>query len=268
MPHVVDPPAGYVANWNTKPALGWYDGDLSGSNSRPGGAAQRVLAIRRQLAHARNLTSADLMRIDTRTGETDMRASSYLPAMLRLRGRSGLSASQRHALRMLAHWDGRAYAPGERGGSSPLTTDPTVTTDGPAATLFAAWRAALEHRLFHTLPSDVRARLNTASVTHQYDVTPLDNLTLRVLRPSWAGLGSPRAVVGDRTPLTLLRRTLATTIRKLNKRYGDSVKKWRRRHGVSTIESLTGVIGPSETEPFEDRGSWVQEVAFTTGRPR
>ena len=42
MPHVVDPPAGFVANWNTKPAAGWLDGDLSGSNTRPGGAANRV----------------------------------------------------------------------------------------------------------------------------------------------------------------------------------------------------------------------------------
>ncbi len=117
MPHVVDPAPGFVANWNTKPARGWVDGDLSGSNSRPGGPLQRVLVIKRLLRHGHRLRLPDLMRIDTHAGEDDHRAAGYLPPLLALRDEAGLSRAQRRALRLLAHWDGRAYAPGDPGGS-------------------------------------------------------------------------------------------------------------------------------------------------------
>jgi penicillin amidase len=267
LPHVVDPPAGFVANWNTKPAPGWLDGDLSGSNTRPGGAANRVTVIRGLLRGAHHLR--DLMRVDTAIGSADMRADGYLPAMLSLRGAGGLDDKQRDALRLLAHWDGRAYAPGEPGGSSPLGTAAQDVTDGPAATLFRDWRDALKRRLFHKLPADVLARLDTIPVeSHQYDVTPLDNLTLRVLRPGWAGLGVPKVVTGPRSPGRLLRSTLTATLRALEKTYGANPDTWRRPHAVSHLESLTGVVGPSEQEPFVDRGSWVQQVAFTRGRQR
>jgi penicillin G amidase len=268
LPHVVDPKSGFVANWNNKPAHGWFDGDLSGSNSRPGGAAQRMAIIRRLLAHAHDLKPGDLMRLDTRIGAEDMRAIGYLPAMLQLRGADGLNGQQRSALRLLARWDGRAYAPGERGGSSPETKDPGQVTDGPAATLFQAWRNRIVARLFHRLPIGVRVRLDSLGITHQYDVTPLDNLALRVLRPRWAGLGSPTAVVAPTSLQRLLRRTLAAAIVQLTRRFGEQPRSWRRPHGITMIESLTGVLGPAATEPFEDRGSWVQHVFFTRGRPR
>src|SRR4051812_13810795 len=263
MPHVVDPAAGFVSNWNTKPASGWLDGDLTGSNTRPGGAANRVTVIRGLLRHGHGLQAPDLMRIDVAIGSADMRADGYLPSMLSLRGSKHLTGGQRHALRLLAGWDSRAYAPGEPGGSSPMGTDPADVTDGPAATLFRDWRDRLKHWLFHSLPADVLARLDTlAAEAHQYDVTPLDNLTLRVLRPRWAGLGAPTVVTGRTNVTRVLRRTLAGTLATLTKTYGAKPSSWRRSHAVSHLESLTGVVGPSTTEPFVDRGSWVQHVAF------
>jgi penicillin amidase len=269
MPHVIDPKAGFVANWNTKPAAGWLDGDLSGSNTRPGGAANRVTVIKGLLRNAHDLTQPDLMRTDIAIGSADMRADGYLPAMLSLRGSAKLTDGQRKALRLLRQWDGRAYAPGEPGGSSPVGTDAADVTDGPAATLFRDWRDRLKHRLFHTLPADVLARLDTLPTEgHQYDVTPLDNLTLRALRPRWAGLGVPSVVAGNPRVPRLLRTTLAATLAALEQQYGAKSSTWRRSHAVSHLESLTGVVGPSTTEPFVDRGSWVQQVAFSSGRPR
>jgi penicillin amidase len=267
MPHVVDPPSGYVANWNTKPAHGWVDGDLSGTNTRPGGRANRVAVIRRELTRSHGLRSADLMRIDTAIGEADMRAPSYLPAVLSLRKLGDLSGKERHALDLLAGWDGRAYAPGAAGGSSPPGTAAADVTDGPAATLFLAVRDRIKNSLFRGLPSSILARLDTLGPeSHRYDVTPLDNLALRVVRPGWAGLPAPTAVVGPRRPTTVLRHALDAAIAALEKTYGANRSTWRRRHAISHLDSLTGVVGPSVTMPFEDRGSWVQEVAFTRRR--
>ena len=67
MPHVVDPKAGYVANWNTKPAHGWVDGDLSGTNTRPGGPANRVVDLQTLLAAGHHFTAGSL-RANRRAG--------------------------------------------------------------------------------------------------------------------------------------------------------------------------------------------------------
>ncbi|HEX4655503.1 MAG TPA: penicillin acylase family protein, partial [Mycobacteriales bacterium] len=236
-----------------------------GSNTRPGGPANRVAVIRRLLSGAHHLTAAGLMRIDTAIGEADMRAPGYLPALLASRTDQRLSAAQQTALRLLAGWDGRAYAPGETGGSSPSSTDAADVTDGPAATLFAQMRTAIVNRLFGGLPGQVVTRLNTlSSESHQYDVTPLDNLALRVIRPHWAGLPPPSLVlvISNRKPAAIIKHALATSLALLTKRYGSAPDKWRRHHAVSHLDSLTGVVGPSATEPFLDRGSWVQQVAF------
>jgi penicillin G amidase len=268
MPHVVDPTSGYVVNWNTKPAPGWLDGDLSGTNTRPGGPANRVVVIKHLLSKARHLSSAGLMRVDTAIGEADMRAPSYLPVLLRMRSDQRLSAGEQRALRLLARWDGRAYAPGAPGGSSPSGTDPAHVTDGPAATLFVAVRDEVKHLLFHGLSRALRSRLDTLSTeSHQYDVTPMDNLALRVIRPRaapghWAGLPPPTVVIGVKKPEAVLRHALANAIARLTKTYGAKPSSWRRHHGISHLASLTGVVGPATTEPFLDRGSWVQQVAF------
>ncbi len=263
MPHVVDPKRGWVVNWNTKPAPGWVDGDLSGSNTRPGGPANRVVIIRRLLAATHHLAPKGLMRIDMAIGEADMRGPAYLPALMAMRSDQRLSAAEQKALKLLAGWDGRAYAPGDPGGSSPSGTAPEDVTDGPAATLFVAVRDALHHRLFHGLSTDLKARLDTLSTeSHQYDVTPMDNLVLRVIRPSFAGLPPPSIITGHRKPAVVLRHALAAALARLTKTYGARQSSWRRHHGISHLESLTGVVGPSATEPFLDRGSWVQQVAF------
>ena len=60
------------------------------------------------------------------------------------------------------------------------------------------------------------------------------------------------------TVLAALDRTIAS----LTKDHGADPAGWRDVHPRSTIDSLTGVIGPSRTMPYEDRGSWVQVVAF------
>jgi acyl-homoserine lactone acylase PvdQ len=103
--------------------------------------------------------------------------------------------------------------------------------------------------------------------SHQYDATPMDNLAMRVLRPGLSGLAAPTVVTGARSSTGAVRRALDNAIKQLSSKYGQATKSWRRAHGISHIESLTGVIGPSTTMPFEDRGTWVQHVAFTTGRP-
>lgn len=264
MPHVIDPRSGYVANWNTKPAHGWYDGDVSGTNTRPGGPANRVVVVQHLLRRAHHATARSLDRWDRRIGESDDRAIGYLPAILSHRHDPRLTPAERQAMTLLAGWDGRAYAPGEKHGSSPVNTPAAHATDGPAPTLFAAVVRDLKRELFGSLPRNLRARLDTEPTdgTHAYDVTPLDNEALRVLRPGFSGLRAlPRWAQG-RSRAELVAHALGAAIRQLRSTYGKRPSSWRRSHAVSDIESLTGVVGPSTQMPFEDRGTWVQHVAF------
>jgi len=263
LPHVVDPPEGYVANWNTKPAHGWVDGDLTGSTTRPAGPGNRLTQVTGRLAARHDLTPDALLPQDEAIGSSDMRAPSYLPLLLSIRSDPTLSARDRAALDLLAGWDGRAYAPGAPGGSSPLGTPAGSVTDGPAATLFAALAAQVRGQLFAGVPADLLARLSALpKQAHQYDVVPLDNLALRVLRPGFSGVPAARDWSGGRSPAEVVRTALEQALDGLTATYGADPASWRRPHAVSKLRSLTGVIGPTADMPFEDRGSWVHQVAF------
>jgi penicillin amidase len=263
MPHVVNPKSGFIANWNTKPAPGWVDGDLSGTNTRPAGPANRVRVIQTILASSHHLTAASLTSIDRRIGESDDRYLGYRPVIANLRHATGLSAIERTARSLLEHWNGLAYDPGAAGGSSPLGTAAKAVTDGPAPTLFVAFTQQIKRLLFAQLPAIVRARLDTLSTeTHQYDVTPLDNDALRVLVPHFSALHALPRWARGRSPLSIERQALIAAVREMQGKYGATPSAWRRHHGISNIDSLSGVVGPSVQMPFEDRGTWVQEVAF------
>lgn len=265
MPHVIDPADGYIANWNTKPAHGWLDGDLSGTNTRPAGPANRVVDLQTVLAAGHHFTSASLARIDQRVGEDDHRYLGYRRVLLPLRHAVHLTGLEHRALFKMLHWDGRAYAPGTKGGSSPRTTSPGAVTDGPAATVFVAFTRQVKQRLFHALPDPIRARLDTLSTeSHQYDVTPLDNDALGLLIPGFSSLPS----LGPRRSRQIEKQALRGAVNAMKKTYGPHLASWRRHHGISHVDSLAGVVGPSTIEPFQDRGTWVQEVAFTTGKAR
>jgi penicillin amidase len=263
MPHVVNPKDGYVANWNTKPAKGWVDGDLSGTNTRPGGPASRLVDIETILKRSHHLTAASLTRIDKQIGDSDHRARGYQPVLRNLSKAKHLSALDRKARSLLQHFDGLAYDPGAMGGSSPLGTAATKVTDGPAATLFVAYTKQIKRLLFGSMSPTVRARLDTLDPeAHQYDVTPLDNDALRVVVPRFSALKPLPRWLHGRSALSVERTALVDAVKTMVSTYGSALSSWRRPHGVSDINSLSGVVGPSVQMPFEDRGTWVQEVAF------
>jgi hypothetical protein len=113
------------------------------------------------------------------------------------------------------------------------------------------------------LPASIRLRLDTVSAEHQYDVTPLNNDVLRILVPRISAIHELPRWAHGRSPLDVERHALVEAVKVMRHRYGDTVSTWRRAHGISSVDSLSGVVGPSVDMPFEDRGTWVQQVAFT-----
>ncbi|HEX4895218.1 MAG TPA: penicillin acylase family protein [Solimonas sp.] len=293
LPQVVDPPQGFVANWNNKPAHGWLDGEGLGSTSRPGGPGQRVTSILDRLATRSDWTHADLRSIDQDHGIRDHRAREYLPVIRAFRQAqaANLDDTQRAALDLILAWDGTALDPAVD------LTDPEAR-DGPAATIFGEYVVALRDELFGGLRDNVidsgvpdpdpnnptpEAGLTVygrvAGVgSHVFDQSVMDNLVLRVLSPSSSGLALRRDYSGGRNRDAVMRAALDTALARLATAYNAgaaltpaTLAQCRRIHPRSQICSLSGVIGPGSstvpgtscvTMPYEDRGSWVHRVGW------
>jgi penicillin amidase len=260
LPHAIDPAVGFLANWNNKPAQGWADDYLDPASSRSAGRAVRVQTIQRLLAAEPRLTPARLRTLEFQLGTTDQRTWEFFPL---IKGVTGRTAAQRDALARVRAWNGRTYGPAA-GTSSTSYDDPTVT-DGPGPTIFRHWMDDLRDEVLQDLPHDIVVAADNRG-GHVYDGTPADNLVLRILRPSESSLTPSRDYLHGRSADTVVLAALDRTIKALTATYGANQATWRDPHPRATIDSLTGVIGPSRTMPYEDRGSWVQVIDFA-GRP-
>lgn len=270
LPHVIDPAQGYVANWNTKPAFGWLDGEGLGATSRPGGAGQRVTSIMDFIATRSDWSFSDLRSIDRHHGTTDHRAREYLPVIQSFRATAAgsLSDVQKAALDLMLAWDRSHFGPG-------IDLSNTAATDGPAATIFGAYVIALRDELFTSLKDNVIDPGVTASDpnnpstvgltvfgresgmgSHVFDQSAMDNLVLRILNPASSGLTLRRDYTGGRTRDQIMLAALGKALQSLATQFNGGTAlaiadlvKCKRIHPRSQLCSLTGVIGPGSTVP-------------------
>jgi penicillin G amidase len=293
LPKAIDPPQGFVANWNNKPALGWLDGEGMGATSRPGGRGQRVTSIQELLATRTDWTFADLRAIDRDHGTRDHRAREFRPAIAAFRAAmdAQLGGAQAALLDRVLLWDGLHYGAG---------IDPAnaaTWTDDVAATLFGAYVVALRQELFggladnvldESLPSpDPNDPDPTPGLTvygrvagvgsHVFDQSVMDNVILRILRPESSCLAMRHDFTGGRTRDEIMLAALDRALEALAEDFNDGeplapadLERCRRAHPRSNVCSLTGVIGPGSsttegacvTMPYQDRGSWVHRVGW------
>jgi penicillin amidase len=256
LPHSIDPKVGYLANWNNKPAQGWADDYLDPASSRSAGKAVRVQTIQLALAAQPKLTPAALRSTEFRVGTTDHRYADFQPL---LAGATGSTAIQKQAIALVRAWGGRSYGAGA--GTSSADYDDETVTDGPGPTIFRRWMDDLRDVVLADLPPDMVVAADNRG-SHVFDGTPADNLVLRNLVPSKSSLPLSRSYLHGRSVSSTVLAALDRTIASLTKDHGADPAAWRDVHPRSTIDSLTGVIGPSRTMPYQDRGSWVQVIAF------
>jgi acyl-homoserine lactone acylase PvdQ len=271
LPHAVDPAVGYLANWNSKPAVGWSDTLGDPYSARPSGIATRVDVIHAQLAAAGRLSLGGLEQLATRVGRRDVRWPFERPLLAAL-PRTGLDPTTRAALDAVLAWDGTTLG-AAAGTSAGGFTDATVT-DGPGPTVFRVFADKLRDRVLAGVPAAVITRADAltvdtdsfATTSHIFDATPADNLVLRVLRPETSALRPQHSWLAGRTVNQVVAGALADTVADLTASFGADVTGWRAPHPRRAVESLTGVIGPSLTMPYEDRGSWEHLVALDPPR--
>ncbi|MCA1712031.1 MAG: penicillin acylase family protein [Actinobacteria bacterium] len=255
MPHAVDPAVGYLANWNNKPARAWVDDYLDPASSRSAGKAVRVQTIQLALAAQPKITPEALRATEFRIGTTDHRYPDFQPLLV---AAGGSTEAQRKAIALVKAWNGRSYGPGA-GTSAGSYKD--LVTDGPGPTIFRHFLDDLRDEVLADLPADIVVAADNRG-SHVFDGTPADQLVLRNLVPPKSSLRPSRDYLHGRSTNAVVLAALDRSIAALTKQYGTDMSTWRDQHPRSTIKSLTGVIGPSRTMPYEDRGSWVQVIAF------
>jgi penicillin amidase len=261
MPHAVDPADGYLANWNNKPARRWVDDYLDPASSRSAGKAVRVQTIQLALARQPKLSPTALRTTEFAVGNTDHRYADFQPLLAGVTGRTPV---QKQAIALVRAWNGRTYGPGA--GTSSTSYDDETVTDGPGPTIFRHFMDDLRDEVLQDLPADVVVAADNRG-GHVFDGTPADQLVLRTLVPGKSSLRPSRDYLHGRTTAAVMLAALDRSIAALTKTYGADPAGWRDPHPRSTIDSLTGVIGPSRTMPYQDRGSWVQVIAFDARKP-
>lgn len=275
LPHVVDPPRGWIANWNNQPAHGWRAGGGQSETSTPAGIDDRIATLHDAITSRDDWTFDDLVALDRRTSSQDVRARHFLAMLLELRGDPALDDTARAALELLAAWDGSANGPGADMEFAGFDAGDAATTVGAPATIFDRVMATLVDDLF----ADLRAPTYTvdgetftfdligrqlAAGRHTYDMTPPLHVALRTLDPSTSSLGTAMDYAGGRSSRQVLRDVLQATVDDLADEQGDDPATWRQPYLNPSDEvcSPTGVIGPCGIMPFLERGTWIHYVGW------
>lgn len=275
LPHVVNPPRGWVSNWNNKPAHGWLDGGGQSETSYPAGIDARAATLADTVAARDDWTFDELVELDRRASSQDLRARHFLPMLLELRDDPQLDATARAALDLLADWDGSANGPGADMAFAGFDAGDEATTVGAAPTFFDRAMDELVEDLFADLRSptytvdgqaytfDLVGRQLQAG-RHVYDMTPPLHVALRTLDPTTSSLGTAMDYARGRTPREVLRDVVQATTDQLVAEQGTDPSAWRQAYTNPGDEvcTATGIVGPCGTMPFLERGTWIHYVGW------
>ena len=164
IPHVIDPPQGYLANWNNKPAPGWRAAD----DDLYYGSVHRVQMVRHRLRSALAAGPVDpvgLAALVEDANTVDLRGEQVLPAALKLIGTAPDPATQR-LVDALAAW--RSHGAHRRD----LDRD-NVYEDSAGVALMDAWWPRLVPAMFR--PVMGRAAYDQAvAIMHLDDYPAID----------------------------------------------------------------------------------------------
>ncbi|HKY92323.1 MAG TPA: penicillin acylase family protein [Nevskiaceae bacterium] len=103
-PNAVDPETGLIANWNSKPAAGWWAADHNGSF----GPIHRANMLQDRLeafqASGRKHTVATMAEIAADAAFTDLRGMKVVPLLVRVMRSSTLDQEHRDLARLMQDW--------------------------------------------------------------------------------------------------------------------------------------------------------------------
>jgi penicillin amidase len=275
LPHLVDPPRGWVSNWNNKPAQGWLDSGGQSETSEPAGIDGRAATLADTISSRDDWTFDRLIELDRRVSSLDFRTRHLLPMLLHLRERDDLTDLEREALDVLAAWDGSANGPGADMEFAGYDAGDEPTTVGAAPTIFDTFADRLVEDLLGflrhptyteadgTWTFDLVGRQSQMG-RHVYDMSPPLHLALRVLDPSTSTLTTTYDYARGRTRDEILLDVLGATVDTLAAAQGDDPSAWRMTYSDPSDDvcNPSGAVGPCGVMPFLERGTWIHYVGW------
>ncbi|MGI9019245.1 MAG: penicillin acylase family protein [Solirubrobacterales bacterium] len=232
-PRVIDPAAGWLANWNNVPSAGWTNGDAEASE-RSTGPLHRVRLLRKLVGRvARNPSYARSTAIVRTSGTTAQQFPFRDRAKLRA-ARGLTDAGGRAVLAALSAWNGSYHQ-----------TDANGTVD-PGVAIWEEFKDRAEAILLRRLGQGSARLAGEPGRSHMFDSSNGEVAALRQL--------------GAREYARAAKRTFAA----LETRFGTKdVAAFREKRRLYPVGAQGAGAAPKL--PFFDRGTWEQSIAM--GRP-
>ena len=221
-PKVIDPPQGYIGNWNNLPSVGWTHGDAAAQETNEGDL-HRGAYLQKVLAGTTDHTLAGLKSVERQIGTTAQQRP-LLDGKLRA-AQAAATGVSRTVLDTIVAWDGNYDRQDSAG-----TVDPGVAA-------FEALKKAVKG----TLPPAAVALLGDRGGSHPFDMGAAEAEGFH--RASTAGLVKAAGAAGQA----------------LAARFGTAdPAAWREPRKLYDVQ-VQGVATAPRIE-FYDRGTWSQAV--------
>lgn len=244
VPYSINPPVGYSAQWNNKPAPDWDNGDRSYSWGVDHRVQRFLNLVERELETTGSVSYENLKEMVYDTSFVDLRAIRYKRFLLEALDDADLSATEAEAKAALETWGDYQQADGED----------YMGTYPPGFTIFDEFFPRLMERTFEPTFGE---QFETAMtfLNFRYGRGTL----MRALYPEETALDTAVDYFdGDRDGV--FREAFRETVAVLEDEYGPNVDEWRADVAVDDLENvvLFGMpvgVGDAGEMPFMNRGT-------------
>jgi penicillin G amidase len=260
MPHAINPAQGFLANWNSKPSVGWTSGDPH-YGDRPWGQANRLESLTDVLADPAvefgswgeldddgTIRGTDgIFAPDVAGGVSDQTVKYFREHLAAADADPAASDRARQAIALILDWDG-----------SHQDTTGDGLVDHAGAAIFDHWIRQAPMTVFGEYLT-IGGFGRTGG--HRWEPSPVINMFLRALLGEDATLPQSRDYLEGRTPEQVVLETLEAELDALAERHeGAPMAEWRKP--VETIRLSVQGLGPGGTIPYQDRGSWIEVLEY------
>ncbi len=244
VPYSINPPVGYSAQWNNKPAPDWDNGDRSYSWGVDYRVQRFINLVEHELETAGSVSYENLKEMVYDTSFVDLRAIRYKQFLLEVLEGADLSGTEVEAKAALETWRDYQQADGEN----------YMGTYPPGFTIFDEFFPRLMERTFAPTFGE---QFETAMtfLNFRYGRGTL----MRALYPEETALDTAVDYFdGDRDGV--FRESFREAVAALEDEYGPNVDEWRADVAVDDLENvvLFGMpvgVGDAGEMPFMNRGT-------------
>ena len=244
VPYSINPPAGYAAQWNNKPAPDWNNGDLSYSWSTDHRVQRIINLVEHRLDEEGSLNYEFLKDVVYDIAFVDLRSIRFRDALLAALEGADLNRTERQAKRQLERWDHYRQGSG-----------PDYMGEYPAG--YTVWNATFPKMIENVFADTLGKAWKSASYFLNYDYGR--GTLMRVLHPEETALPLGADYVGG-DPADEFVAAFRSAVAELDGKFDGPPPRWREPARVAKLDNLAlfGMpigVGDAGDMPWLNRGT-------------